>query len=94
MSLLADDSLAINCSSEFLLTESRESQLSASNTSIYIAPEIITHCAPLLVVADFHTTFIDICRGSSKSQSSLGTYCKQNQGIVSILAENCYNNVV
>ena len=39
-----------------MITSSRESQLSAGHLSIRSTPEVITHSAPDIVVADLHTT--------------------------------------
>ena len=41
-------------------TSGGESQLSAGHLSIYIAPEVITHCAPDVVAADLHTSLSGI----------------------------------
>ena len=48
----------------------RESQLSTGNTSICSPPEVITHCAPLVVVADFHSTLKSICSSNEPDTSS------------------------
>ena len=57
-----------------VLTVSRESQLAASHTSIRSAPEVITHCAPGLVVANLHTAFKGTLGVANKSHISLCTH--------------------
>ena len=47
-----------------------KSQLSAGHLSINSIPEVITHCTPLIVVADLHTSTSGIA--SFKSDGSLG----------------------
>ena len=52
-------------------TSGGESQLSAGHLSISSTPEVITHCAPVIVVADLHTSLS--ASASLKSDSSLST---------------------
>ena len=41
----------------YKLTIARESQLSTGHIGIRSSPEVITHCAPGMIVANLHTTF-------------------------------------
>ena len=50
-----------------------ESQLSTGNLSIRSAPQVITHCAPLIAVANLHTSTSG--SASLQSDSSLSTSC-------------------
>ena len=58
-----------SCKGQSLSTIGGESQLSAGHLGIRNAPEVITHCAPGIVVADLHTPTIGST--SSKSDGSL-----------------------
>ena len=51
-----------------------KSKLSAGHISISSPPGIITHSAPCIVVADFHSTFITVCT-TSKPDVSISTWC-------------------
>ena len=52
------------------ITIRRESKLSACHFSIIGPPVVITHCAPLTVIAHLHPAFLRCC-STSKSQISI-----------------------
>ena len=60
-------------SSQVLNTCCTKSQLSASNLCIRSTPEVITHCAPSIVVTNFNTSLSG--SASLQSDGSLSTRC-------------------
>ena len=52
----------------------RESQLSAHHPGIIDIPRVVTHCPPLVVKTDFHSTFSNIC-AINQSHISISTHC-------------------
>jgi hypothetical protein len=58
-----------------------KSQLPASHLSIRSTPEVITHCAPFIVVADLHTSSSG--SASLKSDGSLSAH----YGVVKVANE-------
>ena len=78
-----------------LITYWFKSQLSAGNLSDGIIPEVITHCAPYVVVADLHTSAGIIA--SLKSGISLGASGTTHSNIFSMCAvggSKCWNSAV
>ena len=55
-----------------IFTCSRESQLSASHSSVSNIPCIITHSAPGLVLTDLHTSLVGY-RTTNESDVTIGT---------------------
>ena len=78
-----------------LITYRFKSQLSAGNLSDKIIPEVITHSAPYVVVADLHTSASVIA--SLKSDGSLGASGTTHSNIFSMSAvggSKCWNSAV
>ena len=51
-----------------------ESKLFACNICIRSTPRVITHSAPCIIVADFHSTFVTVCT-TSKPDSTICAWC-------------------
>ena len=58
-----------------VLTCPKEPKLSTDHAGITVAPEIITHSAPCIVVADLYTTSAGVCP-TSKSDVTIDTTCQ------------------
>ena len=78
-------------------------KLSACNSCIKSTPEVITHSAPRIVIADFHSTLVTVCT-TSKPDVSISTQCcneNQTEGLrltlsqtVVMLCEHTMHHVV
>ena len=51
-----------------------ESKLSVHNSCIRTTPGVITHSAPCIIVADFHSTLVKVCT-TSKPDGTVSTWC-------------------
>jgi len=56
-----------------------KSKLSACNSCIKSTPEVITHSAPRIVVADFHSTLVTVCTTCKPDVSISTQCCNENQ---------------